>query len=173
MVAKIQAVIVDVLMPPLTSLELVTAFALGGMTRGLVVGVSVTLAMSFFVPMEIVHFWAVLFFAVSGSLMLSLMGLIAGVWAEKFDHMAVITNFVITPLAFLSGTFYSVEKLPGIWRTISSFDPFFYMIDGFRYGFIGAADDSPILGVVVMLGMNAALGWIAFELFRRGYKIKA
>ncbi|MBT3789425.1 MAG: ABC transporter permease [Alphaproteobacteria bacterium] len=173
MVAKIQAVIVDVLMPPLTSLELVTAFALGGMTRGLVVGISVTLAMSFFVPLEIVHFWAVLFFAVSGSLMLSLMGLIAGVWADKFDHMAVITNFVITPLAFLSGTFYSVEKLPGIWRTISSFDPFFYMIDGFRYGFIGAADDSPVLGVVVMLGMNAALGWIAFELFRRGYKIKA
>jgi len=173
MVAKIQSVIVDVLMPPLNAFELVVAFALGGVTRGLVVGLSVTVAMSFFVDMEIHYLWAVFFFAITGSLMLSLMGVIAGIWAEKFDHMAVITNFVITPLAFLSGTFYSVERLPGVWRTISSIDPFFYMIDGFRYGFIGTADDSPLLGVVVMLGMNAALGWVAYQMFRRGYKIKA
>jgi len=173
MVAKIQGVIVDVLMPPLSSAELVLAFALGGMTRGLVVGASVTIAMSFFAPMEIVHFWAVIFFAVTGALTLSLAGLIAGVWAEKFDRMAVIQNFIITPLAFLSGTFYSVERLPGIWYTFSQIDPFFYMIDGFRYGFIGQSDSSPLVGAAVMIGINVVLGTIAYQMFARGYKIKS
>ncbi len=173
MIGKIQGVIVDVLMPPLSAAELVMAYALGGMTRGLVVGAAVTTAMSFFAPMEIKHFWAVIFFAAAGAMTLSLAGIIAGVWADKFDRMAVIQNFVITPLAFLSGTFYSVERLPGIWHTLSQVDPFFYMIDGFRYGFIGSSDASPLTGVLVMICINIVLGSVAYQMFARGYKIKS
>jgi len=173
MTAKIQGVIVDVLMPPLSAGELVLAFAMGGVTRGLAVGLSVAVGMSFFAPMEIMHVWAIVFFAVSGALALSLTGVIAGVWAEKFDRMAVIQNFFITPLAFLSGTFYSVERLPGIWHTLSQVDPFFYMIDGFRYGFIGHSDASPLIGVAVMIGLDLVLGYVAYQMFARGYKIKS
>ena len=173
MVGKIQGVIVDVLMPPLSAAELVLAYALGGVSRGLVVGAAVTIAMSFFAPMEIVHVWAIIFFSLTGALTLSLVGIIAGIWAEKFDRMAVIQNFIITPLAFLSGTFYSVERLPGIWYTFSQIDPFFYMIDGFRYGFIGRSDGSPLIGVLVMIGLDIGLAFVAYQMFSRGYKIKS
>jgi ABC-2 type transport system permease protein len=173
MVGKIQGVIVDVLMPPMSAAELVLAYALGGVTRGLAVGASVAVSMSFFAPMEIMHVWAIIFFSVAGALALSLAGVIAGIWAEKFDRMAVIQNFFITPLAFLSGTFYSVERLPGIWRTLSRIDPFFYMIDGFRYGFIGRSDASPLVGVIVMIGVIAGLAFTAYQMFARGYKIKS
>jgi ABC-2 type transport system permease protein len=173
MTAKIQGNIVDVLMPPLSAGELVIGLVGGGITRGLCVGTAVTIAMSFFAPIEIRHLWAVLFFSFSGAMMMSLVGMIAALWAEKFDRMAVITNFVVTPLAFLSGTFYSVEKLPGIWYTLSQIDPFFYMIDGFRYGFIGRSDSPVLTGVIVLLAVNAGLGVLAYQLFSRGYKIKA
>ncbi len=173
MIGKIQGNIVDVLMPPLSAAELVLAYALGGVTRGVAVGLFVLIAMTPFATIEIHHVWAIAYFAVTGSLMLSMLGMLVGLWAEKFDRMAVITNFVITPLAFLSGTFYSVERLPGIWYTLSQLDPFFYMIDGFRYGFIDRSDGSPVLGAVVMLGINIVLGCFVYSLFRRGYKIKA
>jgi len=173
LIAKIQGNIVDVLMPPLSSGELAFGFVMGGVTRGVVVGIVVALGMTAFVPLGLHHPAAVAFFALAGALMLALIGVITGIWADRFDAMAAITNFAITPLAFLSGTFYSVERLPGIWHVVSQFNPFFYMIDGFRYGFIGHADGNLIAGLAVMAGINAALWWAATRLFASGYKIKA
>jgi ABC-2 type transport system permease protein len=98
---------------------------------------------------------------------------LAGIWAEKFDHMAAVTNFIVTPLSFLSGTFYSVDRLPEGWRFVAHLNPFFYMIDGFRYGFIGHADGSLAIGVVVLIGVNAALLLLCFRLIATGYRLKA
>jgi len=172
MIGKMQGVIVDMLMPPLSPAEMSFALTLGGVTRGLCVGIVVAFAMALFVPMRMHDPLAAVFFAIAASAMLSLTGLIAGIWAEKFDHVAAITNFVVTPLAFLSGTFYSVERLPGIWHTVSQWNPFFYMIDGFRYAFIGRSDGSVALGVVVLLGCNAALAWALHRMLVTGYKLK-
>lgn len=172
-ISKIQGNIVDVLMPPISAGEMVLAYAAAGVTRGLVVGLSVGIAMVFFVTVEIHHLWAVLFFSTAASLMLATIGILAGVWADKFDHMAAITNFVITPFAFLSGTFYSIERLPQPFYDIAHLNPFFYMIDGFRYGFIDSSDASPWLGAAVMIAMNAGLLLAAWILVRRGWKLKA
>lgn len=173
LVSKVQGSVVDVLMPPLSPGELNAAFALGGMTRGLVVAVASAIAIAFFAPVAVVHLWAIVFFVTASSLALALMGILAGVWAEKFDHMQAVTNFVITPLAFLSGTFYSVERLPEIARVISAYNPFFYMIDGFRYGFTGHADGSLAAGVAVLLGLNAVLWALCHWVFARGFRLKA
>jgi len=172
LISKVQGNIVDILMPPLSSWELAFAFAMGGVTRGLVVGLAVSLAVFLFVPYTINFPLYVVFHAFTASLMLSLLGVIAAIWSEKFDHMAAITNFVITPLAFLSGTFYSIDRLPGLWSTVARLNPFFYMIDGFRYGFIGQSDSSPALGIAVMLGMNLFLGCAVLRMFSTGYKLK-
>ena len=116
--------------------------------------------------------WALIFYPAAASLMLSLMGMAAAIWADKFDQMAAITNFVITPLAFLSGTFYSIDRLPEPWHTVSLFNPFFYMIDGMRYALIGRAEGSLIVGVLVLLAINAALWTLVHQMLARGYKIK-
>jgi ABC-2 type transport system permease protein len=173
LIAKIQGNIVDVLMPPLSSSELALGFVMGGVTRGVVVGITVGLAMLLFVPLGLHNPAAVVFFAVAGALMLSLIGVITGIWADRFDAMAAITNFAITPLAFLSGTFYSVERLPGVWYGVSQFNPFFYMIDGFRYGFIGHSDGSVTVGVMVLIAVDLALWALCHRLFATGYKLKA
>ncbi|MGH6947479.1 MAG: ABC transporter permease [Kiloniellales bacterium] len=173
LIAKVQGNIVDVLMPPLSAGELTLGFAAGGVTRGLVVGVAVTLGMWIFVPLTIHSLSAVLFYAVNASLMLSLLGMLGGIWSEKFDHIAAVTNFVITPFSFLSGTFYSIERLPEHLQVVAHFNPFFYMIDGFRYGFIGHADGSLALGAVVLLGTNLALWVTAHRFFATGYRLKA
>ena len=172
-ISKIQGNIVDVLMPPISSGEFVTAYALAGISRGVLVGVAVGIVMAFFVTVEIQHLWAVVFYAAAASCMLSSIGIIAGLWADKFDHMAAITNFVITPFAFLSGTFYSIDRLPEPFHSIAFFNPFFYMIDGFRYGFIDVSDAPPALGVAVMVGINVLLLAISWRLVARGYKLKA
>src|SRR3546814_19272852 len=106
------------------------------------------------------------------ALMLSLLGMIGGIWSEKFDHIASVTNFVITPFSFLSGTFYSIERLPETWQVVAHFNPFFYMIDGFRYGFIGYADGSLVLGVVVMAGFNLFLWAVSYRMFATGSRLK-
>ena len=127
-------------------------------------------------PFAPVHIFApglILFNAISASLMLSTLGVLAALWSEKFDHMAAVTNFVILPLSFLSGTFYSVENLPAFARIGAHFDPIFYLIDGFRYGFIGISDASPMLGILVTTGINAALLILTWRLFATGYKLKA
>ena len=150
LIGKVQGNVVDILMPPLSAGELTTAIAMGGLTRGLVVGIFTFIGMTFFVNFSLSHIWAVLYFAVSSSLLMSFLGILVGIWAEKFDHMQAITNFIVTPLTFLSGTFYSVEQLPEPAQVFSSFNPFFYMIDGFRYGFIGQPEGNLLVGVLLL-----------------------
>lgn len=173
MIGKVQGNIVDVLMPPLGPGELVIAWAAGGVTRGLVVGIATAVAMWVVVPFQLPHPAHALFYAIAGSLMLALLGVLGGLWAEKFDHLSAMTNFVITPLAFLSGTFYSVERLPEAWRFIAHLNPFFYMIDGFRYGFIGHADGDLAIGIAVLVLINLTLWLVVDGLVRRGYRLKA
>ena len=172
-IAKVQGNIVDLLMPPLSAGELALGIAGGGVTRGLLVGTTVGLGMWVFVPLSLHDPFFVLYHAVMASVMLALLGVVGGIWAEKFDHIAAVTNFVIMPLSFLSGTFYSIERLSETWRLIAQFNPFFYMIDGFRYGFIGHADGSLVIGAVVLLLVNAALWVLAHRLLHIGYRLKA
>ena len=172
-IAKAQGNIIDTLMPPLTAHELTLGIALGGATRGIVVGSVVALAISFFVPLHISNVGYIVFHAAAASLMLSLMGLAGGIWSEKFDHIAAVTNFLVTPLSFLSGTFYSIHRLPEAFQIAAHFNPFFYMIDGFRYGFIGVSDVSPHLGLAVMLGVDLALWLLCYRMFASGYKLKS
>ncbi len=172
-ISKVQGNIVDILMPPLSPAELTVGIALGGTTRGLVVGAATLAGMRAFVEFGIHDVFFVLFHAFAASLMLSLLGMIGGIWADKFDHMAAVTNFVITPFAFLSGTFYSIQRLPGLFQTLAHLNPFFYMIDGFRYGFTGVTDTAPMLGVAVMVGIDTVLALICWRLFATGYKLKA
>ena len=173
LIAKVQGNIVDLLMPPLSPLEMTLGLALGGLTRGLIVGLVTLLAMLFFAPLSLAHPTYALFHAIAASLLLAEIGILAGIWSEKFDHMAAITNFVITPLAFLSGTFYSTDRLPDFWRGVAHLNPFFYMIDGFRYGFIGHADGALGTGILLMLGANAVLLGFIHRCFKRGTKLKA
>ncbi len=171
-IAKLQGNIVDLLMTPLNATEIAIGMALGGLTRGLLTGVVLVGVLMLVVPLAPVNPGFIAFHAVAASMALALLGVIGGIWAEKFDHMAAITNFVITPLAFLSGTFYSVQRLPGIWHTVSQFNPFFYMIDGFRYGFIGVADGSLGVGVAVVIGLNLVLWLVCHRMIATGYKLK-
>jgi len=173
MIAKFQGSIVDLLMPPLSPIELTLGLALGGVTRGLVVGVVVAAAMAVVVPIHIIAPALMLFHAVAASLLLSVLGIIGAIWADKFDHIAAVTNFVVTPLSFLSGTFYSIEQLPPAWHTVALVNPFFYMIDGFRYAFIGRADASIAAGVVIMTALDLALLLLCHVLIARGWKLKA
>ncbi len=172
-IAKVQGNIVDVLMPPLSSWEFVLGFAAAGVTRGLLVGVAVTLAMSLFVDLPFADPLAILFFAVNASTMLALLGFLGGMWSEKFDHIAAVTNFVIMPLSFLSGTFYSLSRLPEDWQIIALVNPFFYMIDGVRYGFLGRADTSLLVGAIYLLAVNLGLLLLAQRLVHRGWRLKA
>ena len=172
-ISKIQGNIVDVLMPPLTAAELTFAFAIGGATRGLMVAAIVGIAMAPFVPLGLANVVAAVYFVGAAALMLSLVGVVTGIWADKFDHLATVTNFVITPLAFLSGTFYSIRQLPDAWITISHFDPIFYAIDGFRYGMLGIADSDILLGALVLAAADVALWVLCHQMFRRGYKLKS
>lgn len=173
MVSKVQGNIVDILMPPFTAHELWLALVMGGASRGIIVGVAVGAAMRFFVDLGLHAPGFIVFHALMAAAMLSQLGVIGGIWAEKFDHMAAITNFVITPLAFLSGTFYSIERLPEAFQAAAHLNPFFYMIDGFRYGVIGHADGNLAAGFAVMIGINAALWLTCARMLRSGYKLKA
>jgi ABC-2 type transport system permease protein len=173
MIGKIQGNIVDILMPPLRPAELLFGLIAGGVTRGLLVAVVVTLAMLPAVSLTIAHPILVLFYALSGSLMLALLGLLGGLWAEKFDQMAAVTNFVITPLSFLSGTFYSIAQLPGPFLLAAHLNPFFYLIDGLRFGFTGHADGSIPIGALAVTAVNLGLWLLAHTLIARGYRLKA
>ncbi len=172
-ISKVQGNIVDILMPPLSPWELTLGVVGGGVTRGVLVGLTVALAMTLFVPVSIHDPLIIVFHAVNASLMLALLGMIGGIWAEKFDHIAAVTNFVITPFSFLSGTFYSIERLPATWHAVALLNPFFYMIDGFRYGFIGHADGSLTVGMLLVLSVNVALWTLAHRMIATGYRLKA
>lgn len=170
--SKIQGVIIDILMPPLSGAEVTLAFVIGGVVRGLAVGVVVMMTMYVFVPFQLQHVGLALFFLISASVMLALLGVLAGIWAQGFDQMASITNYVITPLSFLSGTFYSIHQLPTVWYTICHYNPFFYMIDGFRYAMTGYADGSVELGMAVLTAINILLWLVTLQLFNKGYRLK-
>lgn len=172
-IAKIQGNIVDTLMPPLSAHELTLGIALGGVTRGIAVGIAVSAAMRLFVPFGFHHALYLVYHAVAASMMLSLLGIAGGIWAEKFDHIAAITNFIVTPLAFLSGTFYSIERLPAFAQSLAHLNPFFFMIDGFRYGFIGHSDANPAVGLAVLAAVNAGLWVLCYWMFASGYKLKS
>ena len=172
-IAKVQGNIVDVLMPPLSPLEMAVAYVGGGVTRGMLVGVVTGAAIWAFVPLGIHSPGHILFHGLMASMMLAQLGMIGGIWSEKFDHIAAFTNFVVTPLTFLSGTFYSVDRLPPTFWWLAHFNPFFYMIDGFRYGFIGQSDGTLAIGIAVMLGINAALAALLVRMLSSGYKLKA
>ena len=173
MVSKVQGNIVDILMPPFTANELWLALIMGGASRGIVVGIAVGMSMTFFVDLGLHAPAYIIVHAMLASVMLSQLGMIGGIWAEKFDHMAAITNFIITPLAFLSGTFYSIQRLPETIQTIAHFNPFFCMIDGFRYGVTGYADGNLTAGLVIMIGVNAKLWLVCTRMLHNGYKLKA
>lgn len=173
MVSKVQGNIVDVLMPPISPLEMMCAYIAGGVTRGMIVATASTTAMFFLVDLPFENPAAIAFFALSASVMLALLGMIGGIWADKFDHMAAITNFVIVPLSFLSGTFYSIERLPETWQFFAQFNPFFYAIDGFRYGFIGQGDAGFWLGAGVMFAVDLVLFLVVHRMLVTGYKLKS
>ena len=172
LISKVQGNIVDILMPPLSQSELTIAFALGGVTRGLMVGIVVAVTIYCFVSINIHSWFYILFFSVSSALFLSLLGIFCGVWSQKFDHMAALTNFVITPLTFLSGTFYSISNLDVVWQNIAMFNPFFYMIDGFRYGFLGINDGSLQVGVLFLILGNLLAIFLCMLMFKKGYRLK-
>ncbi len=172
MIAKIQGSIVDTLMPPLSSAEILTGYALGGVARGAAVGLAVCAPVFLALGIAPAHpIWALLFI-VLGALAMALAGLIAGVFCTKFDQMAAITNFVVTPLAFLSGTFYSISDLPGPVYALSHANPVFYLIDGFRFGVIGVSDSAPLLSAAVALTTCAGLWFWALRLIARGTGLK-
>jgi len=173
LISKVQGNIVDILMPPLSAGELNVGIAMAGVTRGVMVGIVTALGMIAFVDIAIVHLWAVIYYAIAASLMLSLLGMLGGIWSEKFDHLQAVTNFIITPLAFLSGTFYSIRQLPDFAQEAVMYNPFFYLIDGFRYGMTGHADGSVSVGVAFTLGLNVVLWIITDYVLRRGYRLKA
>ena len=175
LVGKIQGNIVDYLMPPLSTGELMLGLIGAAVTRAFFVGFAVWLAMLLWpgVSVAIAHPFFVFWFGLMGSLMLSLLGLITSLWAEKFDHAAAVTNFVVAPLSLLSGTFYSVKQLAPTFQAISHANPFFYAISGFRYGFLGISDSPIVIGALGLLALNALLWATCFSLLRSGWKIKA
>ncbi len=169
---KIQGVIIDILMPPLTGAEVVFCLVMGGLVRGVMVGVVVMSAVYIFVPLSVEHFWIGVFYLLSASVMLALLGVLAGIWAQGFDQLAALTNYIVTPLAFLSGTFYSIRQLPDFFYNLCHFNPFFYMIDGFRYAMTGYTDGSIGLGMIVLTAVNIALWGVTAQMFKRGYRLK-
>ena len=170
--SKITGNLVFVLLTPLSHWELFGAYVMAAMVRGLVVGAGVFLVTAWFADITFVAPWWIAIFAILGAAMLGTMGLIAGIWAEKFDQLAAFQNFLIMPATFLSGVFYSVQSLPAFWQTVSHFNPFFYMIDGFRYGFFGQSDVNPWLSCAAVACFLALLGSFAIYLLKSGYKLR-
>lgn len=170
--SKITGNIVFVLLPPISYMEFFLAYVAAAIVRGMVVGAGVFLVALFFAEVPLQNVAWVIAFAFFGSALLGIMGLIAGIWADKFDQLAGFQNFVIVPLTFLSGVFYSIHSLPPFWQTVSHGNPFFYIIDGFRYGFFGISDVSPWTSLAVVLVCCLALSWLTLELLKSGYKLR-
>ena len=175
LVGKIQGNIVDYLMPPLSTGELIAGLVGAAVTRAILVGFAVWLAMLLWpgVSVAVHRPELVVYFGLMGALMLSFLGLLTSLWAEKFDHAAAVTNFVVTPLSLLSGTFYSVHQLTPTWQAVSHANPFFYVISGFRAGFLGVSDSPLLVGGLALLGINIVLCGACYFLLKSGWKIKA
>ena len=173
MIGKIQGNIVDILYAPLTAAEITLATNLAACTRSIIIAATSIVVFNFILDLNFYNFFYIFIFTFIGSFILSSVGIIIGLWAEKFDHMASATNFIIVPLSFLSGTFYSIEKLPDILHTVSKVNPFFYIIDGFRYGFLGVSDESIQFGLYYLILLSFLIWFLAYFLFKKGYKIKS
>ena len=173
MIGKIQGNIVDMLYAPLSALEVSMAIILAALTRSFLIAIISIGIFSLIVEVPINNILFIFIFGFLGSFILGSLGFITGLWAEKFDHTATVTNFVITPLSFLSGVFYSIDKFPEFFQTVSYINPFFYMIDGFRYGFLGKSDGSIIVGLIYLTILSIIAWYVAFFLYKKGYKIKS
>ena len=173
MIGKIQGNIVYILYAPLTAGEITLAINLAACTRSIMIALISIIVFNFIIEIEIRNFLVIFIYTFLGSFILSSIGIIVGLWAEKFDHMASATNFIIVPLSFLSGTFYSIEKLPDILKNVSELNPFFYIIDGFRYGFLDNADGQIQLGLFYLIILSFITWFTAYILFKKGYKIKS
>ncbi|ANB74160.1 metal-dependent hydrolase [Paraburkholderia phytofirmans OLGA172] len=170
--SKITGNLVFVLLPPLSHYEMFSAYALAAVARGLAVGFGVFIVTIWFVPISFSAPLYIVVFAIFGAAILGTLGLIAGIWAEKFDQLAAFQNFLIMPLTFLSGVFYSTHTLPPVWREVSRLNPFFYMIDGFRYGFFGVSDINPLVSLAIVAGFFVVLAVVAMRMLASGYKLR-
>jgi ABC-2 type transport system permease protein len=171
--AKFQGNIVDILMAPLGDLELTIGYIGGSIARGLICGIVTAFGILLFLPLQIHSFSTLIFYSFMGCLMMGSLGTMVGIWADKWDQQQGITNFVVLPLTFLSGTFYSISRLPEFWQNFAKFNPFFYNIDGFRYSFIGKSDGSLIIGATSIIIINSLLIFFCYLMFRSGYKLKS
>jgi len=172
-IAKVQGNSVDFLMPPLSALELTIAFIVGAAARGILVGLVSLIAVAWIANVVPVQPLVAVYYAIVASLIFGAIGLIGGVWADKFDHLAAVTNFIVVPLTFLSGTFYSTEVLPEPFKTISHYNPVFFLIDGFRYGFIGTHDAPLVSGAIVSGVLALALCWACWAMLKSGYRLRS
>ncbi|CDG80734.1 ABC transporter permease [Janthinobacterium agaricidamnosum] len=170
--SKITGNLVFVLLTPLSHWEIFSAYVLASVVRGLAVGFGVFIFTVWFVKLSFVAPLWIIVFALLGAAMLGTMGLIAGIWAEKFDQLAAFQNFLIMPATFLSGVFYSIHSLPDFWQSVSHLNPFFYMIDGFRYGFFGKSDVDPLLSLCIVAGFLVVLSLLAIRLLKSGYRLR-
>ena len=173
MIGKIQGNIVDILYAPLSAAEVTFAITLAAVTRSVIIASVSIIIFYLIIDIEIKNYFTLIAFTFLSSFILGALGIAAGLWAEKFDHMATVTNFIIVPLSFLSGTFYTIDKLPGYLQTISKANPFFYMIDGFRYSFLEKSDGSIIVGLVYLSVLSIIMFMLAYILYKKGYKIKS
>ena len=173
MIGKIQGNIVDVLYAPLSAAEVTLAITLAAVTRSFIIASISIIIFYFIVDLQIKNYYLLIIYTFLSSFILGALGIIVGLWAEKFDHMATATNFVIVPLSFLSGTFYSIDKLPYFLQAISKANPFFYMIDGFRYSFIVKSDGSILVGLIYLSILSILVWFIAYLLYKKGYKIRS
>jgi ABC-2 type transport system permease protein len=170
--SKITGNLVFVLLPPLSHYEMFGAYVLAAVARGLAVGFGVFIVTIWFVPVSFSAPLYIILFAILGAAILGTLGLIAGIWADKFDQLAAFQNFLIMPLTFLSGVFYSTHTLPPVWREVSRLNPFFYMIDGFRYGFFGMSDINPLASLAIVAGFFVVLAVVAMRMLASGYKLR-
>ncbi|MBD1153643.1 MAG: ABC transporter permease [Candidatus Pelagibacter sp.] len=173
MMGKMMGTITDIVHSPLSALEVVFAITFASAVRGLLIASASTLIFIFFIDLSIQNFLLWFIYLFLGGLFMGSLGIIVGLYADKFDQMSTITNFIIVPLSFLSGTFYSIERLPDFLRIVSNYNPFFHMIDGFRYSFIGQLDGSVTFGIVLLTILSLVIAYISYFLIHIGYKIKS
>ena len=170
---KMMGSIVDLVMPPLSSFEILMAMMFSGITRGVLIGLASGCAMYIFADIKIYSIGYTILFTLLGSSLMSIVGLLAGIWSEKWDNIAAVSTYVITPLSFLSGTFYSVDRLPPMLQDVAYVNPFFFIIDGFRYGMTGYNDNDPVNGALALTAIVIVLGYIANVLLKKGWRLRA
>ena len=173
MMGKMMETITDVIHSPLSAAEVVIAITFAAASRGLLIAIVSTFIFIFFIDLSIQNFLFWVTYLFLGGVFMGSLGIIVGLYADKFDQMSTVTNFIIVPLSFLSGTFYSIDKLPEFLRILSGYNPFFHMIDGFRYSFIGKSDGSLTVGIILLTILSLLITYIAYLLFHKGYKIKS